>query len=182
MRRVLVVGCSGAGKSTLSRRLSAATGLLLIELDRTHWRAGWQEPPAEEWRQIIAGFCGRPAWIMDGTYSRTLALRLPHADTVIWLDYPRHICLRRMLIRTAKRYGRVRDGLPEGCPERFSLEFLRYVWNFKARGRPRLAAMLEAHGSHAQLYRLESDADVESLFRELSVERAEFPDIAAGEP
>ncbi|WP_245298223.1 AAA family ATPase [Rhodomicrobium vannielii] len=44
MQRVLVLGCSGSGKSTLARRLAAAHGLPLIDLDREHWRPGWVEP------------------------------------------------------------------------------------------------------------------------------------------
>jgi adenylate kinase family enzyme len=182
MQRVVVLGCAGAGKSTLATRLAAITGLPLVPLDRAFWRPGWQEPPRAEWRHTVAGLCQAPAWIMDGNYSGTLDIRLARADTAIWLDYPRHVCLRRALWRAAATHGRVRPDMAEGCPERFDLEFLRYVWNFNARYRPRLVAALENHGAHVRLHRLETSADAERLLRESSKPRAAFPDIPAGEP
>jgi adenylate kinase family enzyme len=119
---------------------------------------------------------------MDGNYTGTLPLRLSRADAVIWLDYPRRLCLGRVLARIAKDHGRVREGMPAGCPERFDLEFLRYVWNFNARSRPRIVAALERRGSAPRLHRLRSDADARLLLQELSRQRAEIPDIPPGEP
>ena len=182
MQRVLILGCSGAGKSTLSRRLASITGLPRIELDSVHWRPGWVPTPREEMHAAVADLCQQPAWIIDGNYYNTLDIRLARADAVIWLDYPRHVCLRRVLGRTLKDLGRVREGGPEGCPERFDLEFLRYVWNFNVTSRPSIVAALESHGSHARLHRLQADKDAERLLRELRVERAEISDIAAGKP
>ena len=104
---------------------------------------------------------------MDGNYASSLDIRLPRVDTVFWLDHPRHLCVRRVLGRVAGNYGRVRDGLPEGCPERLDLEFLRYIWNFNAKQRPRLKAALEKFGSHATLHTLKSDRDVERVLDEV---------------
>ena len=42
---------------------------------------------------------------MDGNYSNTYDIRMPHADTLIWLDYARAVCLRRVLLRTLTGYG-----------------------------------------------------------------------------
>ena len=167
MQRVLVVGCGGAGKSTFSRRLAASTGLPLIQLDYAYWRPGWTEPPRDEWLAKVAELCAEPAWIQDGNYSGSLHIRLPRADTVIWLDYPRHICMRRVLGRIARDYGRVRNGLPEGCPEHLSFEFLRYIWSYNAKSRPRLIAKLEEFGVHAKLHTLRSDRDAERLLSDV---------------
>lgn len=168
MQRVLVVGCGGAGKSTFSRRLASLTGLPRIELDYAYWRPGWTESSNDEWLAKVAELCAEPSWILDGNYSGSMHIRLPRADTVIWLDYPRHICMRRVLGRVAHDYGRVRNGLPEGCPEHLSLEFLRYIWNYKAKSRPRLIGKLEQFGSHAKLHTLRSDRDAERLLAEVS--------------
>jgi hypothetical protein len=48
--------------------------------------------------------------------------------------------MRRVLLRTLIGYGRTRLDLPEGCPERFDLEFLRYVWDFPDREAERFLA------------------------------------------
>jgi adenylate kinase family enzyme len=168
MRRVMVVGCSGAGKSTFSRRLAEATGLPRVELDNAYWRPGWTMPPKDEWLAKVVELCAEPTWILDGNYTSSLHIRLPHADTVIWLDYPRLVCIRRVLARITQDYGRTRNGLPEGCPERFDLEFLRYIWNFNAKNKPRILAAFEQFGSHVKLHTLRSDRDAERLLAEVS--------------
>ena len=180
MERVLVLGCAGAGKSTLARRIAEARGLPLIQLDRAFWRSGWIPTPDEDWRTLLHKISAGPRWVMDGNYSGSLSIRLPRADTVIWLDYPRHVCLRRVLARTARNAGRVRDGLPEGCPERLNVEFLRWIWNFNAKHRPRLIAAFEEFGAHAAVHRLKSDRDAERLLAELPAHDA-VP-ISASQP
>lgn len=40
MKRVVILGRGGAGKSTLAARLGEITGLPVIELDKSFWRAG----------------------------------------------------------------------------------------------------------------------------------------------
>jgi adenylate kinase family enzyme len=97
--RVLVIGCPGAGKTAFARKLAKSTGLPLIHLDFHHWRPGWQLPDLKVWRQQVVALAAAPAWIMDGNYSNTYDVRMPRADTVIWLDYSHRICMRRVLLR-----------------------------------------------------------------------------------
>jgi adenylate kinase family enzyme len=150
MRRVLVIGIPGAGKSTFSRALAARTGLPVIHLDTEFWQPGWKITPLEIWRGQVAKLVEREAWIMDGNYGASLDLRLPRADTVIWFDYPRHVCLRRAIWRVITTYGKVRADLAPGCPEQFDLEFLRFIWDFNANSRPQIVTMLAQHGRHLQ--------------------------------
>jgi adenylate kinase family enzyme len=163
VRRVLVIGCSGAGKSVLARRLAKATALPLIELDCLYWRPGWVETPMSEFRDAIARVTQAPDWIIDGNYSTTFDLRMPFADTIVWFDFARWICLYGVLTRMARDYGRTREGMTQGCPERFDATFLRYVWDFQARQRPRIVEALEKFAGHACLHRLESRKDGERL-------------------
>ena len=87
-------------------------------------------------------------------------LRLPRADTVVWFDYPRHVCLRRAIWRVLTSYGRVRPDLAPGCPEKFDAEFLRYIWDFNAKSRPQIVSMLAEHGRHLQPVVFRRDRDV----------------------
>jgi len=145
MQRVLVIGICGAGKSTFSRALAAKTGLPLVHLDTEFWRPGWEMTPREEWCAKVAELVARERWIIDGSYGSSLDLRLPRADTVVWFDYPRLICLWRASRRVLTTYGRVRPDLAPGCPEQFDLEFLRYIWDFNAKSRPQIVTALRHH-------------------------------------
>ena len=161
MRRVMVIGCPGAGKSTVARRLADKLALPRIALDGVYWRPGWVECPSTEFREAVARLAATPAWVMDGNYGFTYDLRMPVADTIVWLDLPRWTCVRSVLVRTARGYGRTRETLPPGCPERFDMEFLGYMWNFNTRQRPGMVAALEKFAGHARLHRLESRKDGE---------------------
>jgi adenylate kinase family enzyme len=163
MQRVLVVGCPGAGKTTFALRLGDKLALPVIHLDTHFWRPGWQVPTDEAWREQATALAAKPAWVMDGNFSNTFDIRMPRADSLIWLDYPRSVCMRRVLTRAAKHYGRTRPDLAEGCPERFDLEFLRYVWEFARKHRPQIPAGLERFGRHLRVTRLGGDRDAENF-------------------
>src|SRR5262249_52415114 len=125
MKRIRVVGNAGAGKSTFARRLGGKLAVPVIHLDSHFWRSGWQIPEREAWRQQVATLAASPAWVMDGNYINTFDIRVPRADSLVWLDHPHGICMRRVLMRMITGYGRIRSDLAEGCPDRFDIAFLR---------------------------------------------------------
>ena len=143
MQRILVIGSPGAGKSTLSRELAARTGLPLFYLDRMHWLPGWIERDRNEARAALADVLASERWIIDGNYGSILPMRLARADTVVWLDYPTHLCLWRVLKRWRQYRGTNRPDMTEGCPERLDPEFLLYVLNFRSAWQGRNASLLE---------------------------------------
>ena len=147
MERILIIGCGGAGKSTLARQLGKLTGLPVVHLDKLFWHPGWVESTKEEIDAKIAAALDEPQWIMDGNYNRTLPMRIQKCDTVIYLDFSRFACLMGVAKRVLTTYGTVRPDMAEGCPERFDLDFLRWVWNFNKNKREQYYRLLnEAEG------------------------------------
>lgn len=123
--RVVVTGLTGAGKSTFSKGLSAKTGVPLIHLDLHFWKPGWVAPSDDDWREKQRDLLAGDAWIVDGNYHATLALRLERADTVVFLDTPWWTCAWRAFVRCIRRPpGSV---MPEGC-EDSAWQRLRDEW------------------------------------------------------
>jgi adenylate kinase family enzyme len=180
-RRILVIGSSGAGKSTLARALGQRIDRPLIHLDRAYFGPGWSEPGRLEWRSRVAALASGESWIMDGNYANSFDLRMPHADAVVWLDMPRTLCLRRVVWRVLKNWGRVRPDLADGCPEKFVWSFLVYVWNFPKMQRPQLIAALMRHGVHSRVIALSAPARVKALLAALDSLPAEFAAITRPE-
>jgi adenylate kinase family enzyme len=135
MERILIIGCGGAGKSTLARRLGEKLNLPVVHLDKLFWKPGWVESSREEIDEKIHLELQKPQWIIDGNFNRTLAERIKYCDTVIYLDFSRTACLFGVLKRIITTYGTVRPDMGEGCPERFDLDFLKWVWNFNKKHR-----------------------------------------------
>ena len=161
MRRVLVIGCGGAGKTTFSPRLAGATGLPVVHLDSLYWHPGWVPTPDHEWDRTVAELLERPAWIMDGNYGRTLERRLGAADTVVFLDMPRTLCLWRILKRRFAHEGKTRPSVAAGCPERLTLEFLWWVWTYPERRRAGILARLEKLSGDKKVVVLRRQAEIE---------------------
>lgn len=163
-RRILVVGCSGSGKSTLTRRLSGCLSLPFISMDKAFfWLPGWQLRPRDEVDQLIAVAAAEPAWIMDGNSPRTLHLRLPRAELVLWMRPPRHVSLYGVIWRWLRHIGRTRPEMAEGCPERIDWQFLRYVWDFEVKTVPRLEGKFGELGAGIPVCTLKSFADADRL-------------------
>ena len=110
-RRIVVVGVSGNGKTTLSRRLGARLGLPVTELDALCHQAGWTEASDEDFRRNVEAAMSSPdGWILDGLYQRKLGdLILRRADTLVWLDQPLPLVLRRLVTRAVKDIVTKRD-------------------------------------------------------------------------
>lgn len=140
MRRIMVVGCPGAGKSWLAERVAASTGFALVRLDQEYWQPGWVAPSVDSWLKRVTELTQRPDWVMDGNYPGTIEIRLPRADAIIFLDLPRWRCMASLLWRTLRHLGQTRPSMAANCPERFSLAFLKHVWQCRAAIRPAIIA------------------------------------------
>lgn len=171
-KRLLVLGCSGSGKSTLSRKLGERLDLPHISMDReVFWLPGWQQRPRDEMLERITEIVARPRWIMDGTNPRTLPVRLPRTDLVIWMRPPRRVSLYGVVSRGIRYRGRSRPEMADGCPERVTLEFLRYVWNFERHSAPQVDAQLAAFSGEMPVLTLRSHADAARLLAGLGNDR-----------
>ena len=166
MERVMIIGCGGAGKSTLARQLGEKLNLPVVHLDRLYWKPGWVQESREEFDRKLAQELGKATWILDGNFNRTMPQRMAKCDTVIYLDFPRLTCLLGVMKRILTTYGKVRPDMGDGCPERFDLEFLQWVWNYNKNNREKIYQLLD-EATHAQEIILKTRYAVKQFLKNL---------------
>ncbi|WP_036529643.1 topology modulation protein [Nocardia sp. CNY236] len=147
-QRIVIIGCGGSGKTHLANQLAALHGLALTHLDAVYYDANWSPLPAEEFHAIQQRLVTGPRWLIEGNYAGSLPIRLAAADTVIFLDLPAVTCIAGVLQRRWRyRGGQHRDGVYD----RITWAFLRYIWGYRAKMRPRVRELIAEHGDHVEL-------------------------------
>ena len=139
----MIIGSGGSGKSTLSRKLGQSTGLPVFHLDKYYWNPGWIETEHDEWIKKYNQLIMQKSWIIDGNYISTMDEGIKEADTVIFLDINRLICLYRVIKRIIKNFGKSREDMAQGCPEKIDFEFFKWVWTFPIHSRPQILEKLK---------------------------------------
>ena len=169
-QRICVVGNSGSGKTHLARRLADRLALPHVELDALNHRAGWIEAPEQEFRAEVAAVLARHVeavggWVVDGNYRSRIA-DVVDPDLYVWLDYPRHVVISRVVGRTLGRLV-LRRELWNGNRER---------WSSLLKRRPEDNIVLWSvtqHSSYRRAYEIESSADPSAWVRLRSPREAE---------
>jgi ADP-heptose:LPS heptosyltransferase/adenylate kinase family enzyme len=175
MKRILVIGSSGAGKSQLALSMGEALGIEVIHLDKEHWRPRWTEPPKDEWRRRVEELVTRDEWIIDGNFGGTMDIRISAADTVVFLDLPRTLCVWRTIKRVIKYRKGTRPDMAEGCDEKLDLMFLKWIWDFPNRTRPKILSRLAEAKGEKTILRLGSRREVAEFLKDLRDGRAAAP-------
>lgn len=133
--KIAVIGYSGSGKSTLAKRLADWIGCEPLYLDTVNFLPNWQERDRESAREIVRKMMEQASWVIDGNYQSLLREeRLREADEIVFMNYPRLLCLHRALKRYRTFRGGTRESAADGCIERMNAEF---VWWILYQGRTR---------------------------------------------
>ncbi|WP_270180855.1 DNA topology modulation protein [Alkalihalobacillus sp. CinArs1] len=156
MRKIAIIGSGGSGKSTLARALGERLQIDVYHLDALFWKPNWEGVPKEEQRDVQLNIVSKDEWICDGNYGGTMEIRLDAADTVIFLDLPRALCTYRVFKRAVQYRNRTRPDMGEGCKERVSLTFLKWVWNYPKEKRPEILRRLNRLPEEKKVYHLTS--------------------------
>jgi adenylate kinase family enzyme len=124
-------------------------------------------------RILVVGCPGAGKSMFARRLAERLLLPVIHLDfhywhsgwqpSLIWLDYPRRTCMRRVLLRIVKDYGRHRQDMPERCREQLDPEFIRFVCDFPAKNRPHLVEGIERYGAHLRVTRFVGDRDADAF-------------------
>ena len=174
-RRVVVLGVTGSGKTTAGRRIAAAIGGALIELDALHWEANWTEvEPTVFQERLRAAIAGKARWVTDGGYhSYVWEITWVRADTIVWLDYPLRLSMWRLFRRSVRRIVQ-REELWAGNRETIRTQFFSrnslFLWARTSHAKYKTAypeRFAQPELAHVRVLRFQRPAEFEAWVRTL---------------
>lgn len=173
-QRVAIVGCSGSGKSTLARRIARSKGLDYINADELLFKPNWVERTKPEYYTLVEERVRGEAWCFDGNLGGSAHIVLPHADTLIWLDYPRSFVMRRLLKRTIRRAW-TREELFSGNRESWRMSFasresiLLYAWGSHAKRKNHYEELWPTLDPAINAIRIRSQSELDALLADAMI-------------
>ncbi len=150
-------------------KLGEVLRLPVIHLDKLFWQHGWIAMKSEKWREKVRSLVAEEKWIIDGNFNGSLDIRPPQADGVIFLDFATSVCVRRVSKRILTSYGKVREDMAEGCPERIDIPFIKWVWRFRKDIRPAVYDSRQQYYNGNDLYVFQNPKQVNDYLQGLTL-------------
>jgi len=133
------------------------------------------ETDPDELRRLLRETTDGDGWVVAGSYANfSQETFWPRLETVVWLDLPMHLLLRRVLVRSWRRW-RSKELLWGTNLERFWPQLKVWsrqdslVWWIVTQHRPKKRAMIsyqrDPRWQHIRFIRLSSSADVDAFSR-----------------
>jgi adenylate kinase family enzyme len=130
MKRIIVIGNCGAGKSRFAVELGRKFRLPVIHLDKLYWKEGWVRTPKDEWEKLQLRIIKEEKWIIDGNYKSTMEMRMNAAGTIIFLDFPKWLCMYRAIKRRLINRKIPRPDIPQELNERITANFVKWILTY----------------------------------------------------
>lgn len=180
MERIVVIGSTGSGKTTVANQLASALNLPRLELDSFNHQPGWTELPHDQFQDAVTAFAADDRWVVDGNYTShgMKDVLWPLADTFVWLDIPRRVAMRRVVLRTIRRVT-TREELWNGNREPLTNLYSRdpeksiVVWAWTRYDHVRdeyERCIRDGTWSRADLHRLKSQKEVDRFLARIETE------------
>jgi adenylate kinase family enzyme len=181
-RKIVVTGSCCSGKSTLGSELAARFSIPFVELDAINWLPDWvalASTDPEEFERRVAKATRGDEWVVSGSYSRhSKKIFWKRLDTVVWLDLPIQLLIRRVLVRSWRRSRS--DNLIWGTNhEKFWTMFKIWdkeesllAWillNYRQRRRRMLESLNDPKWKHIRFIRVTSVGSVVAFRRSLGI-------------
>ncbi|WP_226659025.1 DNA topology modulation protein [Pseudalkalibacillus hwajinpoensis] len=167
MNKIAIIGSGGSGKSTLARQMGEMLNIKVWHLDSLLWKPNWTPTTKEEQISIQTSLVKQEQWIIDGNYNGTMGMRLEAADTIIFLDQWRVMCVYRVFKRMLKYHNKTRPDMKEGCMESLDFKFLKWIWDYPKTKKPMVLAKLEKLPKGKNIFVLRTQQEVERFLESL---------------
>ena len=166
MERILIIGISGSGKSTFANKLGKVLNREVIHLDKVYYPHPfrWEHlQNRDEWKQTVKDLVSKDRWIIDGHYNSTLNIRVPRADTIIFFNFNKFLCLYRVCKRAMDKTQPFDKA--EGNFNRLSWNLIKKIIIFSKK---KVWKHLDPHKDTKKIFVVKNSKEAEELLKKFS--------------
>lgn len=158
--KISIFGMPGSGKTTLAKDLGITLGFPVYHIDKLIWDKGWILRDRQGFLDDHQKILRLDRWVFEGASMSGLGARYAESHCFIYLSPSRFLCLYRVMIRLFRNQLSKYQPLdkPDGCYERVTFDFLRYLWRFKKVAEQKVNA-LACEYPNTRLIKIESRKD-----------------------
>ncbi|MEK7113469.1 MAG: hypothetical protein AAB873_01440 [Patescibacteria group bacterium] len=137
----------------------------VIHLDKVYYPNpfSWKHiENRDEWKQKVRELVSSDRWIIDGHYNSTLNIRVPRANTIIFFNFNKILCLYRVCKRAMNKTQPFDKA--EGNFNRLSWNLIKKIIIFSQK---KVWGHLEPHKDTKKIYVVHNSKETEKLLLEL---------------
>lgn len=142
-KRIAIIGLPGSGKSTLACKLGRLWNIPVHHLDKAVFIDN-KKRDEEELICMQQQVLDQDSWIIEGCSIKTLGMRFARADLILYLRFPRLVCLWRVFKRM---FVKNQDLAGSGCINYVNWSLAKYIWTFKREKSSRINQLRNEYSS-----------------------------------
>lgn len=132
MKKISIIGAGGSGKSKLARELGQKLGIEVFYLNKIWWKNKDKHISEEEFLEIQKDIIkNNDKFIFDGTYMKSLDLRIEASDTIIFLDFPSTTTLRQSVKKNLTEDNKDNSNPNLDHTGKIDLKYISWLLNFE---------------------------------------------------
>lgn len=162
-KRVVIIGNPGSGKSTFATKLGHLLNISVHHLD-AHMFIGNVKRDKQEFLKIQQMMIDEDSWIIEGCSISTLGMRFARSDMIVYLDFPRLLCIWRVCKRALFHN---KDLAYSGCANFVNWVLIKYIWNFKKEKGVIIEELFRKH-SDVNCFIFRSSSDTEKFLEQVN--------------
>jgi adenylate kinase family enzyme len=164
-KRIAIIGLPGSGKSTWAVKVGKILDVPVHHLDKHMFTSNRQKINKSEFIELLKILVESESWVIEGCSFSTFEMRFARADTVLYFNFSRPLCIWRIFKRFVKPDTSLKDHA-DGNSQFFNLKMIRYIWNFNKEKGKRIEELRQTY-KHIDFRMIKNLKELELYFREL---------------
>lgn len=156
MKKIMIMGAPGSKKTFLALQLGRITGLKVYQIKDDTLSRHHSEEEKAMWKTAVEEIVKKEEWIIEGTQSITVGIRMKESDTVVIINEKPLNCNMRYINKCIKEFL-----YREKHRIRFSFKMLKKIKLYNKEYLPQINKLVNENKEHINVVYLSDKEDID---------------------